>query len=165
MYFVIAAANVDPVSVLLHLPGLYQMRLEKSRKADALKERLSILIEDITKSVFVNICRGLFGRHKLLFAFQIAVDILKHKGEITASEWKTFLLGPTESDLDVEIDEGSAFCLFGQPEKVRACVFSLENQFAKSFVGLLADIENRRAVWKSTYQILKLVSRPTISME
>ena len=36
---------------------------------------------------------------------------------------KHFLLGPTESDLDVEIDEGSAFWLFGQPEKVRACVF------------------------------------------
>ena len=71
---------------------------------------------------------------------------------------KHFCLDP-QSDLDVEIDEGSAFCLFGQPEKVRACVFSLENQFAKSFVGLLADIENRRAVWE------KYISNPEIGFQ
>ena len=115
LYFVIAAlANIDPMYQysLQYYQSLYQMRLEKSEKSDDLKKRLNILIDDITKSVFINICRGLFGRHKLLFAFQIVVDILKHKGDISHAEWKTFLIGAPDVELSEEIHVDSPFHLY-----------------------------------------------------
>ncbi len=150
LYFVIAAlANIDPMYQysLQYYQSLYQMRLEKSEKSDDLQKRLNILIDDITKSVFINICRGLFGRHKLLFAFQIAVDILKHKGDISHAEWKTFLIGAPDVELSEEIHVDSPFHLFTHPHKARASVHSLETQFESSFEGLLADVDGRGQMW------------------
>ena len=51
------------------------MRLEKAPNPPELKERLNALENDITKSFFINICRGLFEKDKLLFSFLIATNI------------------------------------------------------------------------------------------
>lgn len=55
--------------------SLFKLRLNKSEKSEDLDRRLNILIEDITCSFFVNICRGLFEEHKLLYAFLNAIKI------------------------------------------------------------------------------------------
>ena len=39
--------------------SLFVMRLENSVKHDVLEERLRILIDDVTLSMYINICRGL----------------------------------------------------------------------------------------------------------
>jgi hypothetical protein len=41
-----------------------------------LEERLSFLIDDITLAFYVNVCRGLFEVHKLLYSFLIAAQVL-----------------------------------------------------------------------------------------
>jgi len=45
------------------------MRLEKSEQSDDVDKRLEILIADVSKAVYLSICRGLFERDKLLFSF------------------------------------------------------------------------------------------------
>ena len=68
LYFVIASlANVDPMYQysLQYYQALYNMRLVKSEKSENLEMRLSILQEDLTKSVFVNICHPLSIRTNL----------------------------------------------------------------------------------------------------
>lgn len=51
----------------------------------------------MTESFFGNICRGLFERDKLLYAFLNASSILKRSEEITVDEWNFFLRGsPTD---------------------------------------------------------------------
>lgn len=44
-----------------------------------------ILIDDISLSMFINICRGLFEKDKMLYAFMIAVGILRQAGEVRVS--------------------------------------------------------------------------------
>jgi hypothetical protein len=41
----------------------------------------------------MNICRGLFESHKLLYSFLNAVRITTAEGKITAKEWAYYLAG------------------------------------------------------------------------
>lgn len=58
-----------------------------------LQERIDLLIDDITESFYVNICRGLFEKDKLLYSFLIASKILLYDKKINATEWNFFLRG------------------------------------------------------------------------
>jgi len=51
------------------------------------------LIDDITKNVYRNICRGLFEKDKLIFSYIMAVRIALQSGSIKQSEWNFFLSG------------------------------------------------------------------------
>jgi dynein heavy chain len=96
LYFVIAdLALIDPMYQysLEFFARLFNRRLDKSEKSDKLEDRLNILIIDLTESFFGNICRGLFERDKLLYAFLNASSILKRSEEITVDEWNFFLRG------------------------------------------------------------------------
>jgi len=78
LYFVIADIGlVDPMYQysLEFFNSLFKLRLNKSEKSDDLDMRLNILIDDVTSSFFLNICRGLFEEHKLLYAFLNAIQI------------------------------------------------------------------------------------------
>lgn len=74
---------------------LFNRRLDKSEKSEVLADRLSILIADVTESFFLNICRGLFEKDKLLFSFLNTVSVLKRAGDITMEEWNCYLRGST----------------------------------------------------------------------
>ncbi|TMW64716.1 hypothetical protein Poli38472_011596 [Pythium oligandrum] len=100
IYFVIAGlALVDPMYQysLQFYQKLFVMRLESATKSDVLEERLEILMQDITKSMFVNVCRGLFEKDKIVYAFMIAANILLQRGAISASEWSFYLVGDKRS--------------------------------------------------------------------
>ncbi len=71
------------------------MRLEKSEKSQDLDQRLYILIQDVTKSFYFSICRGLFEKDKLLYSFLNATSILRRNGDIDVDEWNFFLRGST----------------------------------------------------------------------
>lgn len=100
LYFVIAdLATVDPMYQysLEFFSKLFNRRLDKSEKSDVLETRLQILIKDVTESFFINICRGLFEKDKLLYAFLNASSILRRSGAINTDEWNFFLRGsPTD---------------------------------------------------------------------
>lgn len=109
LYFVIAdLALIDPMYQysLEFFSRLFNRRLDKSEKSEVLEDRLNILIHDVTESFFTNICRGLFERDKLLYAFLNASSILKRGGDIGIDEWNFFLRGSStdfsqnENDID-----------------------------------------------------------------
>lgn len=98
LYFVISdLALIDPMYQysLEYFSKLFNKRLEKSAKSEDLEERLRILLEDETSSFYVNICRGLFEKDKLLYSFLNATSIFKRSGEITMDEWNIYLRGST----------------------------------------------------------------------
>lgn len=98
LYFVISdLALIDPMYQysLEYFSKLFNKRLEKSAKSDDLEERLRILMEDETGSFYINICRGLFEKDKLLYSFLIASSIFKRSGEISMDEWNIYLRGST----------------------------------------------------------------------
>jgi len=89
-------AGIDPMYQysLQAFTRLYNMRIERSEASDDLDTRLSILNTDLTWSFFVNVCRGLFNRHKTLYAFMIGTSIARHMGDIAPEEWAAFTIGP-----------------------------------------------------------------------
>lgn len=49
-----------------------------------------ILIDDVSLNMFTNICRGLFEKDKMLYAFMIAVGILRQAGKVRQTDRPIF---------------------------------------------------------------------------
>lgn len=85
LYFVITdLAIIDPMYQysLTYVKKLFNEAISESSKSDDLEERIEILINSITKSIYNNICRGLFENHKMIYSFLICTSIEKNKSEI-----------------------------------------------------------------------------------
>ena len=96
LYFVVADIGlIDPMYQysLDFFSKLFNLRLRKSEKADELDRRLEILMDDITRSFYLNICRGLFEKDKLLYSFLNTIRISMQEGKVKTSEWAAFLRG------------------------------------------------------------------------
>lgn len=139
LYFVIADLSlIDPMYQysLEFFSRLFNRRLDKSEKSEVLDDRLNILIHDVTESFFTNICRGLFERDKLLYAFLNASNILKRNDEIGIDEWNFFLRGSAtdfsarENDIDY----------IGQPLYIR--LLGLEETHT-CFQGIVDSFKDR----------------------
>jgi dynein heavy chain len=123
LYFVIAdLANINfmyQYSLSFFLT-LFVLRLDKSKKAENMDERLKILIDDITLSVYNSICRGLFEQDKLLFSFLNTSSIFRRDGYINVDEWNFFLRGsanPKKTTNTVDyIDDSTWYGLLGLEE-------------------------------------------------
>ncbi|KAJ8737207.1 hypothetical protein PYW07_000478 [Mythimna separata] len=100
MYFAVAQlADIDPMYQfsLKYFNQIFNLVIEKSEKSDVLEVRLDILRREITLSVYRNVSRGLFERHKLVFSFLLNMAIYLHAGLVTPEQWNFVLRGPTGS--------------------------------------------------------------------
>lgn len=104
IYFVVAdLASIDPMYQysLQFFVSFFQQKLESSEQSEDVQYRIKILLNDFTKAIYTNICRGLFEVHKLLFSFLMTAQILRNgthtaflnKKSISAQEWSFFLRG------------------------------------------------------------------------
>ena len=69
------------------------MSVNDADPATELKDRLENLNNHFTYLLYDSICRSLFERHKLLFAFSLAIKILQSFGKVDALEWRFLLSG------------------------------------------------------------------------
>ena len=63
-----------------------------------MSKRLKILIDDVTLFMYTNVCRGLFEKDKLMYAFMMTANIQQQAGIVSETEWKCYLLGPGTAD-------------------------------------------------------------------
>lgn len=82
--------NISPVCFSLH-PQLFNSTIETSEKSSVLEERLQILLDQILLNSYINVSRGLFEQHKLIYSFMLCVEIMKQRDEISDIEWQHFL--------------------------------------------------------------------------
>lgn len=75
---------------------LFKNSIQKSNTAEKLHDRITNLNEYHTYQFYEIICRGLFEHHKLLFAFQICIQILIADNKINMDEVKFLLNGEIE---------------------------------------------------------------------
>eukprot|EP01038_Epipyxis_sp_PR26KG_P008413 gene8413-11380_t len=159
IYFVVAnLALIDPMYQysLQYYKELFNIRLQKTEKKEVLQDRLDLLINDITRSIYSNICRGLFERDKLLYAFLIAIQINLRANIISNSLWTSFLIGAvaTSGLLDkypLTAAQSEDLKIYNITEKNWITVLLLEEDHPDIFKGLSADILFRLSSWSDFF--------------
>uniref|UniRef100_G3T3T9 Dynein axonemal heavy chain 6 n=1 Tax=Loxodonta africana TaxID=9785 RepID=G3T3T9_LOXAF len=91
-------ANPDPPVPMaifheLSFTQLFNTTIETSEKSSNLEKRLEILLEQTLLTAYVNVSRGLFEQHKLIYSFMLCVEIMRQQGSLTDAEWNFFLRG------------------------------------------------------------------------
>ena len=72
---------------------LFVASIAAAVKSTALPQRIASLIETFTYALYVAVCRSLFERDKLLFAFSLTVSILTARGEVDPAAFRFLLTG------------------------------------------------------------------------
>ncbi|KAJ8259834.1 hypothetical protein GJAV_G00174010 [Gymnothorax javanicus] len=88
-------SNVDPMYQysLEWFLGIFMSGIANSEKADTVKQRIVNINEFFTFSLYSNVCRSLFEKHKLMFAFLLCVRIMMYDNKIDMAEWRYLLSG------------------------------------------------------------------------
>jgi len=149
LYFVIADMGlVDPMYQysLEFFSTLFRMRLEKSEKAETIESRLEIMINDVTRSFYLNICRGLFEKDKLLYSFMNTVRIVSKAGEISTPEWNYFLRGIVAGE-----GEDQNFDGFQVEAAVWAAIKGLDS-VNPAFKGLPGSMRSNPKAWHAVVE-------------
>uniref|UniRef100_A0A3Q3IZZ6 Dynein, axonemal, heavy chain 1 n=1 Tax=Monopterus albus TaxID=43700 RepID=A0A3Q3IZZ6_MONAL len=73
--------------------GIFKAGIANSERADTLENRIANINEFFTFSLYSNVCRSLFEKHKLMFAFLLCVRIMMNESKINMAEWRFLLSG------------------------------------------------------------------------
>lgn len=73
---------------------MFVLGVENAEPATVIEERLKNLNDYFTYSLYENVCRSLFERHKLLFSFMLCVKILQGAQMMDDKQWRYLLAGP-----------------------------------------------------------------------
>ena len=101
LYFVVAdLALIDPMYQysLAYFTNMFNLTIDTTPKSDDLDVRLKSLMECLTINVYLNVCRGLFEKHKSIFSLLICVQIMRDEGLVDTAEWMLLLRGVVLAD-------------------------------------------------------------------
>ncbi|XP_023309976.1 dynein heavy chain 1, axonemal-like [Anoplophora glabripennis] len=102
LFFCLAdLSNIDPMYQysLEWFVSIFISSMAETEKTAIIEERVKIINDYFTFSLYSNVCRSLFERNKLHFAFLLCIRILMDSGEIDPHEWHHFLAGGSASSI------------------------------------------------------------------
>jgi dynein heavy chain len=103
VYFLIAeftVVNCMYQTSLAQFNQLYELSIERSDKANMPSKRIHNIIEYLTYEIYLYIQRGLFERHKIIFALMLTNKILCSAGKIKVADVDIFLKGGGALDIN-----------------------------------------------------------------
>ncbi len=119
--------------------------------AATVDEKKVKMIDNITRVIYRNICRGLFEIHKLVFSFLIATQISLREGRITADEWDLYIRGAGVVTKKTRANVNPLPALMSDSAWNLAC--TAEEKLG-SFKGLMANMAQFALQW-TDYAALK----------
>merc|ERR1712166_170455 len=96
LFFAIVDLNlVDPMYQysLQWFQRLFANSVRNSEQTEDPEKRVEILNDFFTTSLYQNVCRSLFERHKLMFSVLLCTKILFGDNQMDNEEWRFFLSG------------------------------------------------------------------------
>jgi dynein heavy chain, axonemal len=147
LFFVTAdMGNIDPMYQysMTWFNGLFLGSIRSSKKSDNLTARIQSLNDHFTYSLFRNVCRSLFERHKLLFSLLLCIRILQGRGEVDDDEWLFLITGGVamENPFANPAPEWLSERAWGE-----ICRLS----DLRVFKGLREHVESQHAAWREVY--------------
>jgi dynein heavy chain len=154
IYFVVANfALVDPMYQysLQYYKELVSQRLQKTEKKEVLEDRLALLVADITQSIYFNVCRGLFEKDKLLFAFMMSAKISLAANAVSDAEWLFFMVGPVpRADVLADRPIPDRLKMPGMSDRFDRAwinIVMLETDLPDTFSGISDSLVMHAAAW------------------
>ncbi|XP_047204788.1 dynein axonemal heavy chain 1 isoform X4 [Girardinichthys multiradiatus] len=88
-------SNIDPMYQysLEWFLGVFMAAVGNCDAADTVEKRISNIKDHFTFSLYRNVCRSLFEKHKLMFAFYLCARIMMNENQIKTTEWRYLLSG------------------------------------------------------------------------
>jgi dynein heavy chain len=127
--------------------GLFTISIEKSIKASGLEQRITSVNDYHTYAVYRYTCRGLFEKHKLLFALHMNAKILESAEKIAMAEYSFFLRGGQVLDRDAQVPNPAPSWITSETWDN---ITEMERLLPK-FTGLSASFEQLLRDWHAWY--------------
>lgn len=73
--------------------NLFKLAIDKTVQMENFDVRLDEMTKNFTYSLYVNICRSIFEKDKLVFSMLLAINLLDQKGAMVPVQWMFLLTG------------------------------------------------------------------------
>lgn len=142
LFFVVATlAEIDPMYQfsLKYFSTIFCSVISLEHPPMALADRLNQLLADEIYFIYLNVSRGLFEKHKLIFSFLLSIAVEKQEGRVTSAEVEFFLRGPDATTAIRTV----------KPERLQMseyawkCCLHLEDQYKGAFNNLIKDLTKK----------------------
>lgn len=141
LFFVVSSlSEIDPMYQvsLRYFSQIFCSVLEQQAPKMKFEERIQYLFKEEVRSIYLNIGRGLFERHKAIYSFLLTTEIQKHDGKISDDEFDFLLRGGSKS-LDVPPMPTN---LTKVTLKQWTNCFYLQEEFPQFFKNLTKELNN-----------------------
>lgn len=137
--------NVDPMYQysLAWFINLYRMSVLNSSKSNVLLQRLENIKSMFTYNLYSNVCRSLFEKDKVLYAFVLTLKVMDFKGLLDRQEYMFFLTG----GVNVENPIKNPTTWLGNKSWDELCRLS----DLPAFTGILDTFKREMTEWQKVY--------------